>query len=128
MKKKKVEAAKELLKVINSTINCTDMVKINAKNILNSQLKLFSPSLNEKIVSLYKKFEKHVKRIIEQEDKGLYRISKFYIKEEFKKKLCKFTNIRNEASHNGIIWNEGWDFLRFKFLIYFSVLNRVVFL
>lgn len=122
-KEKEVEAAKaltkELLKVIDSTIDCPDTVKIKAKNILNSQLKSFSPSLKEKIVVFYKKFKKHVKQIIEQEGCDLYGISKIYSEEEFKKKLSKFIDIRNKASHDGVIWNDGVEiFSHLKFLIY----------
>lgn len=129
-KEKDVKAAKdlteELLKVIDNTIDCPDAVKIKAKNILNSQLKSFSPSLKEKIISIYERFEEDIKSITEQKDHDIYGISKFYSKKEFNKKVSDFIGIRNKVSHTGVIWNDGAEiFLHLKILIYFSVLNRM---
>lgn len=129
-KKKEVEAAKalteELLQVIDNTTDCPDAVKIKAKNILNSQLKSFSPSLKEKIISIYERFEEDIKSITEQKDHDIYGISKSYSKKEFNKKVSDFIGIRNKASHTGVIWNDGAKiFVHLKILIYFSVLNRI---
>ena len=131
-KKKEVEAAKslteELLKVIDDTTDCPNSVKIKAKSILNSQLKSFSPSLKEKIISIYERFEKNAKPITEQKDHDIYGISKFYSKKEFEDKISKFKGIRNKASHAGIIWNDGAEiFSHLKLFVYFSILNRTGF-
>ncbi len=119
---------KELLEMIDSRSDCPKTVKTKARNILNSQLKSFSPSLKEKIVSLYEKFVEYAKPITEQKDHDVYGISKFYSGEEFKKKISKFVDIRNKVSLAGIIWNDGAEiFSHLKLPIYFSVLNRVGF-
>ncbi len=117
----------ELLDIINKKCDCVcpEAVKKKASNILNSQLKNFSPSLKEKINTLYDEFEPYIKSITEQENHDLYGITKFYSNKEFKKKISQFVDIRNKASHVGIIWNDGVEiFIHLKLLIYFCILKR----
>ncbi len=117
----------ELLDIINKKCDCVcpEAVKKKASNILNSQLKNFSPSLKEKINTLYDEFEPYIKSITEQENHVLYGITKFYSNKEFKKKISQFVDIRNKASHVGIIWNDGVEiFIHLKLLIYFCILKR----
>ena len=119
------DLTEELLDIINSKSDCPEVVKKKAVNILNSQLKGFTPSLKEKICALYDEFEQNIKPITEQEKHDEYGIAKFYTPEEFTKKISKFVDIRNKASHVGIIWNDGVDiFPHLKLLIYFSILKR----
>jgi hypothetical protein len=115
----------ELIDIISNKSDCPEAVKKKAVNILNSQLKGFSPSLKEKIYAVYDKFDRNVTSITEIEDHDILGITKFYNKNEFKDMISKFVDIRNKASHSGIIWNEGVSiFPHLKLLIYFSVLNR----
>lgn len=116
---------KELLEIINKKDDCSEPVKKKAINILNSQLKSFSPSLKEKIISLYEEFMECAKPITEKKGHDIHGISKFYSQDEFKRKVSKFVEIRNKASHAGIVWNDGIEiFSHLKLIIYFSVLKR----
>lgn len=115
----------QLLKIINEKEDCPEEVKTKANNILNSQLKGFTPSLKEKIYYFFDEFEQYIKPITEIETRVEFGISKAYKPEEFKKRISKFVDIRNKASHVGIIWNEGVDiFSHLKLLIYLSVFRR----
>lgn len=124
-----VEAAKDLtaylLEEIDKRSDCPVAVKTKAKNILNSQLKAFSPSLKEKIFSIYNEFVESAKPITEQKDHDRCRISTFYSIDQFKEKIGQFVAIRNRASHAGIVWNDGTKiFWHLKLCIYFCILKR----
>lgn len=128
----KIKAAKklteELIKLIDEVKDCPDDVKEKARNILNSQLKAFSPSLKEKILYFYRKYGNELKSITEIEDHDKWGIAKFYPDEEFEKMIKKFIDIRNKASHAGIQWNGGEEiFNHLKILVYYSVLERAGF-
>ncbi len=93
--------------------------------IIESQLKGFSPSLKEKIVELYSKYEQYAKPITEQEGHDKLEITKFYTLDMFCGKVSKFMNIRNKLVHTGIIWNAGVEiYTHLKLLIYFSIMER----
>lgn len=116
----------KLLRVIDDMTDCPQTVKSKAKNILNSQLKSFSPSLKEKVISICDKFEEVAKPITERKDHDVF--CKIYSKKEFNKKISEFVNIRNNVAHVGIIWNDGTEiFSHLKLFVYFSVLNRADF-
>lgn len=122
------ELSEKLTKDIDSVENCPDDVKRKAKNILNAQLKAFSPSLKEKILFFYEKYSKELKSITEIENHDEYGIAKFYTDDDFKKMIGKFIEIRNRASHAGVQWNGGEKiFLHLKILVYYSVLERAGF-
>ena len=115
----------DLMNVIDTKNDIPEPVKKKATDILNSQLKGFSPSLKEKICTLYDDFEQPIKSITEIENHDKLGISKFYTLDEFKNRISKFVDIRNKASHSGIVWNEGTDiFNHLRLLIYFCILRR----
>ena len=127
-KKAARELAKKLTKDIDSVENCPDDVKVKAKNILNAQLKSFSPSLREKITSFYKKYGEELKSIVEIENHDKIGISEFYTDDKFEEMIGKFIEIRNRASHAGVQWNGGEKiFTHLKMLVYYSVLERAGF-
>lgn len=119
----------ELMKVIDSAEDCPDDVKTKARNILNTQLKAFSPSLKEKILWFYKRYGKELRTLTEIEDHVKLGIAKAYSDKEFQKMITKFIEIRNKAAHAGIKWNGGEEiFVHLKILVYYSVLERTGFL
>lgn len=124
LKEESEQLTKELLNVVDKS-NVSEMVCNKARNILNSQLKNFSPSLKEKVINIYGEFEHDLKTITEQCNHNKLGVSAFYSSEEFEKKISKFINMRNKASHSEIIWNEGIDiFIHLKILVYFCILKR----
>ncbi len=127
-KKAARELAEKLGKEIDGVENCPDEVKRKAKNILNSQLKAFSPSLKEKIVYFYEKYGSSLKSVTEIGNHDKLGIAEFYTDDDFKKMIGKFIDIRNKASHAGIEWNGGEKiFAHLKMLIYYSILDRAGF-
>jgi len=103
----------KLLYLVEQEIECPECVKLKATNILNSQLKNFSPSLKEKFFMLYEEFGTSAK------------VTEIYEAKEFKKIVSDFVDIRHKASHAGIVWNKSTEvFPYLKKLIYFSVLKR----
>lgn len=127
--KKEKEAAKtltkELLEVINKTDYASELVKEKARNILNSQLKSFSPSLKEKIITIYDEFSQYLKKITELQLHIKLGISKSYTRDKFIEKISEFVLMRNKAAHAGIVWNEGVEiFYHLQLLIYFCILKR----
>lgn len=127
-KKAARELAEKLTKDIDSVENCPDDVKRKAKNILNAQLKAFSPSLKEKIIFFYEKYGAELKSIVEIRDHDKLGISEFYTDCDFKKMIGKFIEIRNRASHAGVQWNGGEKiFTHLKILVYYSALERAGF-
>lgn len=127
-KKAARELAEKLTKDIDSVENCPDDVKEKAKNILNSQLKAFSPSLKEKIIFFYEKYAAELRTIVEIKDHDKLGICEFYTDSDFKKMIGKFIEIRNRASHAGVQWNGGEKiFTHLKMLVYYSVLERAGF-
>ena len=114
----------DLLRCIDES-SVSEVVKNKAQGIINGNLRNFSPSLKEKIAYIYERFKVEMSHITEQHDHDKYGITYFYAKEEFKKKIKKFTQIRGSAAHAGIQWNGGEDiFLHLVLLIYYSVLSR----
>jgi hypothetical protein len=127
-KKAARELAEKLTKEVDSVENCPDDVKEKAKNILNAQLKAFSPSLKEKIIYFYEKYAAELRTIVEIKDHDKLGISEFYTDSDFKKMIGKFIEIRNRASHAGVQWNGGEKiFTHLKMLVYYSVLERAGF-
>lgn len=103
-------------------------VKSKAENILNSQLVNFSPSLREKICYFYSRYASEAKSITQLQGHDELGITKFYSDEEFENKIRQFIQIRNKASHAGIIWNGGEEiFIHLKLLVYYSILERAGF-
>lgn len=127
-KKAARELSERLTKDIDSFENCPDDVKRKAKNIINAQLKAFSPSLKEKILFLFKKYYKELKSITEIENHNVYGITEFYTDDVFEKMIGQFIEIRNKASHAGVQWNDGIKiFPHLKILVYCSILGRAGF-
>lgn len=127
-KKAARELTEKLIDVIDDFKDYPDDVKRKARNILNAQLKAFSPSLKEKILYFYEKYRDELKSITEIEKHDKYGIAEFYTDDSFKKLIGKFIDIRNKASHAGIQWNGGEKiFTHLKILVYYSVLERAGF-
>ena len=114
-----------LIEEIDKAVNCPDTIKTKAKNILNSQLKSFSPSLKEKIVCIYEELIENAKVITDQENQRHHKTCEFYEIGKFKEKVNQFVAMRNKASHSGIVWNDGIEiFGDIKLCIYYCVLMR----
>ena len=112
------ELAKELTNVIENS-NYSDQVKNKAINLVNGNLPKLRPSLKEKINALLDEFFLPMKPIVE------YGITKSYTIDELKSMIRKFIEMRNRASHAGIVWNEGKAiFSHLHLLVYFNVLKR----
>lgn len=127
-KKAARELTEKLIDVIDGFKDYPDDVKRKARNILNAQLKAFSPSLKEKILFFYEKYGDELKTITEIKNHDKYGIAEFYTDDSFKKMIGKFIDIRNKASHAGIQWNGGEKiFTHLKILVYYSVLDRAGF-
>jgi hypothetical protein len=120
------QLTERLLEAINSNSNrISEIVCNKARNILNSQLKNFSPSLSEKITVIYDEFEQHLKTITEQANHDAYGIIPFYSSEDFKTKIKKFVEMRNKSTHSGIVWNDSSEiYIHLKLLVYFCILKR----
>lgn len=123
------EQAKVLAKSLSKYIDgntCSDYVKQKAKNIINGNLPGLRPTLREKINSLYDDYSETVKwfsalRFRERE--------KPLTKEDFKRMIHKFTDIRNSTSHAGIVWNEGINiYHHLELIVYLNVLKRAGYL
>lgn len=115
----------ELLETIEKSKIQSDQVKEKARNILNSQLKGYSPSLKEQIIEFYERYKQQLKALTEIDDHDCLGISKFYSDAEFKKLIRKFVDIRNSASHAGITWNGAEEiYYHLVILVYLSVLER----
>lgn len=128
-KKELIEAASNLTEklcaMIESEQNCPEEVKKKAFNILNSNLKSFSPSLKEKIMAFYDEFYQYAVNITEDKEHIAFGIAKSYSRVDFEKSLSKFVAIRNKVAHSGIVWNDGIEiYPHLKLLIYFSILKR----
>lgn len=128
-KKELVEAAsnftEKLCAIIEFEPHCPEEVKKKACNILNSNLKSFSPSLKEKIISFYDEFYQYAINITENKEHIALGIAKSYNREDFEKSLSKFVALRNKVAHSGIVWNDGIEiYSHLKLLIYFSILKR----
>lgn len=127
--KENKEAAKELtqklINLIQEQEDCPEKVVSKATNLINTQLKGFTPSLKEKIITLYEEFELPLKKVTEIKNHDIYGIQKFYTKDEFKEHIKQFIDIRNKASHVGIHWNEGIKiYYHLQVLVYLCILNR----
>lgn len=123
------EQAKDLAKNLNKFIDsntCSDYVKQKAKNIINGNLPALRPTLREKIKSLYDDYSEIVNRL---SDLSLRGGKKPLTKEEFKRMINRFTDIRNSTSHAGIVWNEGINiFYHLELIVYLNVLKRAGYL
>lgn len=124
-KKAAKELAETLIGIVDNKEDCPDVVRNKAKAILNTQLKGYVPPLKEKIAYICKLYYEPVKSITEPPGHDALGITKFYSSEEFEKKITKFVDIRNSASHARIDWNDGVKiFYHLKLYIYFSILVR----
>lgn len=104
---------------------CPEVVKKKARDIINTQLKSFLPSLKEKISWLYEQFEVYIKTIASPDEHVKIDIVKAYTLEEFKKKISEFVAMRNKASHGGFEYNDGTEiYMHLELLVYFCILNR----
>ena len=115
----------KLLTIVDEDEGIPEEVKKKAKNILNSQLKTYAPSLKEQIIHFYGVYKEPLKMLTEIDGHNILGISRFYTDEEFKKLIGKFVDIRNLASHAGIEWNGSEEiYTHLVILVYLSVLNR----
>ena len=124
MKTEGKELAKELKKVIENSKH-SDYVKNKAINLISGILPHLQPSLKEKIYALLDEFFLPMKSISEPLVHVEYGITKSYTIDDMKSMISKFIEMRNRASHAGIVWNEGKEvFSHLHLLVYFNVLKR----
>lgn len=118
------ELAKELKKVIENS-KYSDYVKNKAQNLISGVLPHLQPSLKEKINVLLGEFFSPMQLIFGQSGRVKYGITKPYTIDAMKTMISKFIEMRNRASHAGIVWNEGTEvFPYLHLLVYFNVLKR----
>lgn len=118
------QLAKELKKVIKDS-KYSEQVKNKAISLIQGNLANLKPSLKEKIFTMLDEFFAPMKSIFEPEKHIEYGITKSYTIEEMKLKIRKFIEMRNRASHAGIVWNEGKEvFSHLHLLVYFNILKR----
>ena len=120
--------AKKLATDLNNFINKSEYpirVKNKAINLNNNSLQNMQPSITEKIISLYSKFEKQLNEITKAKLYDSNGIPTLYTDEEFKKRISKFVLLRHRSAHAGIVWNEGVEvYEHLQILVYFSILKR----
>lgn len=110
----------KLSKVVDE-FECQEEVKEKAKNIINYDLKKFSPTLKEKIDYFYDIYKNEMKKITED----IFRKKTIYTDEEFKRLADELRKMRNKISHSNIKWNEGTNiYEHLKVLIYINILVR----